>query len=69
MHEKNIDIYVYWASRPHTRHMDVNPLYNGLTLLAYLNYTPRLRYTVRVRPRKQPIEAIEATRLPARNPH
>ena len=26
MHVKNIDIYVYWASRPHTRHMDVNPV-------------------------------------------
>ena len=26
MHVKNIDIYEYWASRPHTRHMDVNPV-------------------------------------------
>ena len=25
MHVKHIDIYVYWASQPHTRHMDVNP--------------------------------------------
>ena len=26
MHVKNIDIYECWASRPHTRHMDVNPV-------------------------------------------
>ena len=26
MHVKHIDIYVYWASQPHTRHMDVNPV-------------------------------------------